>query len=192
MNHNSSHIPVHEVHRGMFNTAGGSVISLIDPAPLSIHIEDIAHALAHVCRFGGHCSTFYSVAQHCVLAAHIVPQTAKKWALLHDAPEAYLGDVIKPLKVLLGATYGTLEANFEKAIQQRFQVWPTEDTKQVVKAADLLLLESEHEALQQGKPARLLDLLNMLPYENARWAWHPEQAKANFLHTYKTLFECKS
>lgn len=191
MNHNLTQIPVHEVHRAMYNTTGGMVISLTDPAPHSINIEDIAHALSHICRFGGHSSAFYSVAQHCVLVAQMVPPAAKKWGLLHDAPEAYLGDVIKPLKILLGTTYHTLEKNFQTAILSHFNLFVSEETLQSVKNADRLILEIEHEALQLQKPRRLVELMQD-DYKTERWAWEPVQAKHIFLETFKNLFECKS
>lgn len=64
-------------------------------------IEDIAHALANICRWTGHTSRFYSVAEHCIRAAAIAPPECKLHVLMHDATEAYLGDVATPLKLLL-------------------------------------------------------------------------------------------
>src|SRR5688572_18527016 len=85
-------------------TATGRSFWPLDPRADEICIDDIAQALAKVCRFGGHCCDFYSVAQHSVLVAHLVershPQLALH-ALLHDAAEAYLGDFTQPLKPYL-------------------------------------------------------------------------------------------
>jgi len=84
--------------------ASGRVFWPLDPRADEVHIDDIAQALSNVCRFGGRCSEFYSVAQHSVWVARYVelrrpgrPLLALH-ALLHDAAEAYLGDVVRPLK----------------------------------------------------------------------------------------------
>lgn len=71
--------------------------------PLDVHeddidILDIAHSLALQCRYNGHVDKHYSVAEHCVLLSHIVAPEKALWALLHDAPEAYIGDMVRPLK----------------------------------------------------------------------------------------------
>lgn len=71
----------------------------IDPAdPTDFDIRDIAHALSNLCRYGGHCLRFYSVAEHSVLMARAADDPWKKWALLHDATEAYLVDIPRPIK----------------------------------------------------------------------------------------------
>ena len=70
----------------------------LDPKPEDIDIRDIAHALSMQCRFGGHAKRFYSVAQHSLFVSFRVPVYDKLWALLHDAAEAYLVDVPRPVK----------------------------------------------------------------------------------------------
>jgi uncharacterized protein len=149
--------PVHNVYDGVFNSVSGKVIDLREPKPEMIDINDIAIALGNVCRFGGHTSTFYSVAQHCTTMVGIVPPELKKVALLHDASEAYLGDVIKPLKVLLGDAYGELEYKFNRAIFDRFCV-PFALLERI-RPHDRQLLEVEHLWLQKGYKSPYRDLV---------------------------------
>jgi hypothetical protein len=108
-------------------TASGRRFSPLDPEPGAIEVEDIAHALSHLCRFGGHSTIFYSVAQHCCLVADAVERGGAQpeevlWALLHDASEAYLGDLPHPLKhrSALGAFYREIEGPLQAAILERF------------------------------------------------------------------------
>ena len=81
-----------------FWTYAGKCVHPLDPHPDEIDIEDIAHALAHVCRFLGHTDRFYSVAQHSVLVSQQVPAADALWGLLHDASEAYICDLAAPIK----------------------------------------------------------------------------------------------
>jgi hypothetical protein len=100
-------------------------IDLLDPQPEDVNIEDIAFALSNLCRFTGHVP-FYSVAQHSVLVYDICKQQCNdknilKAALLHDAAEAYLGDVSTPLKNAM-AVYKAIEHRMQAVIGQRFGV----------------------------------------------------------------------
>jgi len=88
-----------------------------------IRIEDIAHALSMVCRFGGHCARHYSVAEHSLLVAQMVPEEYKLSALLHDAAEAYLGDVVSPLKRIPQMDgYRQIERELESLIEEKYSV----------------------------------------------------------------------
>ncbi len=102
----------------------GTYFNVFDPKPSLIHIEDIAHVLAQECRFGGHLPFFYSVAQHSLAVMNQVPKPLKLQALLHDASEAYLRDIPKPIKDRM-PEYKAIENNLMVAIASRFGFdWP--------------------------------------------------------------------
>ena len=89
------------------------------PTPESICIEDIAHALSQLCRWTGHSKRFYSVAEHSFRVSVECPKHPLR-ALLHDASEAYIADISRPLKVLIGPLYRPIEERIENAIYARF------------------------------------------------------------------------
>jgi uncharacterized protein len=125
----------------------GRRLDLLDPSPLDVEIEDIAHGLARVARWNGqtHGDHAFSVAQHCVLvaeiAAHVNPaftRAQKLMALLHDAPEYVVGDMISPFKAALGLDYKAFEHRLLAAIHLRFglpHATPAE-TEALIKQAD--------------------------------------------------------
>jgi len=109
----------------------GRRLDLLDPSPLDIEIEDIAHGLARVARWNGQTlgDHAFSVAQHSFvveeIAAHIQPGLDPRWrlaALLHDAPEYVIGDMISPFKTALGFDYRVFEESLERAIHVRFGI----------------------------------------------------------------------
>jgi uncharacterized protein len=117
----------------------------LDPKSSEILPEDIAHALSNICRFGGHTKKFYSVAQHCVLVAQWITMNGgsreeSAGGLLHDASEAYLGDVISPLKSFFPA-YKVVEERAQEAIFKRFNL-PVK-MPAIVKKADQVILACE-------------------------------------------------
>jgi 5'-deoxynucleotidase YfbR-like HD superfamily hydrolase len=107
----------------------GRRLDLLDPSPLDIEIEDIAHGLARVARWNGQTrgAHSFSVAQHCLLveaiASHLNPGWSDEWrltSLLHDAPEYVIGDMISPFKVVMGDAYKAVELRLLGAIHLRF------------------------------------------------------------------------
>lgn len=131
-------------------TASGKAFYPADPRPEDINIHDIAHALAHLCRFGGHSRHFYSVAEHSVLVSQCVPAPWALEALLHDATEAYVVDVPRPVKRALGESYARLEAGVWAAIAKRFNL--PEEMPACVKEADNAVLMAERAALLDHVP----------------------------------------
>jgi len=122
---------------------------LIDP-------RDIAHSLAHLCRFNGHCREFYSVAQHSCIVADLVPEEHKLDALLHDATEAYVGDMVRPLKEWMPA-YQDVESLIWKHICTRFDL--DAETPASVRQADMIALATERRDLMPTDSA-IWDCLN--------------------------------
>ena len=125
----------------------GRRLDLLDPSPLDIEAEDIAHGLARVARWNGQTrgDHAFSVAQHCVLvenlALHLKPGLPARWrlaALLHDAPEYVVGDLISPFKAALGLDYKAFEHRLLAAIHRRFGLPDTlpEDVTALIKKAD--------------------------------------------------------
>lgn len=111
--------------------------------PEDICLADVAHHLAMIPRFGGACPVFYSVASHSMYVADLLPPGLRVEGLLHDASEAYCGDMIKSLKVLC-PDYREVERRFESAVRSHFGLGPLEpDVKREIKRADIAALLAE-------------------------------------------------
>lgn len=122
----------------------GVMHDLLNPAANGDpNIEDIAHALANICRWTGHTSRFYSVAEHCIRAAAIAPPECKLHVLMHDATEAYLGDVATPLKQLL-PEYSHLEEVHDFWVYKwLYRISGGAPVRSFVKQADHIMLHTE-------------------------------------------------
>ena len=125
----------------------GRRLDILDPSPLDIEIEDIAHGLARVARWNGQTTGahIFSVAQHSVLveaiAGHLEPALTTRerlMTLLHDAPEYVVGDIISPFKAVVGPSYKTVEAGLLAAIHLRFGLPPEQPPplRKAIKRAD--------------------------------------------------------
>lgn len=137
---------------GWIQTYTGRAFYPMDARPEDIDPADIAHALSMLCRYGGHVRRFYSVAEHCVLMSHAVSPENALWALLHDATEAYLVDLPRPIKRTL-PDYGVAEQRLMYVIAQRFGIVPEEPFE--VKQADNCILVDECERLMAKVPESL-------------------------------------
>jgi 5'-nucleotidase len=131
-------------------TSSGGRFYFNRPGQEPILPEDIAQPLSKLCRFTGHTRQFYSVAQHSVHVARLVPERFALHALLHDASEAFLGDVSSPLKELLGESYRGLERATSAAIYKRFDL-PLELPPEV-KHADMVAMATEKRDLMFPDP----------------------------------------
>ncbi len=124
-------------------TNSGRQFFLERPTLKSINIKDIAHALSLLCRFNGHTKQFYSIAQHSVIVASLVAPKYALFGLLHDASEAYIGDVTSPLKRLLHSAYNPIERRIMDVVARKFGFVMDEAAAAAVKVADMTVFAME-------------------------------------------------
>lgn len=171
-------------------TFSGIYVNFKNPKPETMRLLDIASALSKECRYASQCREFYSVAQHCVLASHIVPNDFAIEALFHDATEAYLKDLPTWLKLLL-PEYKVIEEKFEVAIRTQFSLeLNTEkrvERKKIIKEYDYKLLATEKRDLmpEDGEEWYFLKNISPLPFKVKPWS--PKKAKEKFLERYEEL-----
>lgn len=160
-----------------------------DPMAHEVDPEDIAHALSLLCRYGGHVDRFYSVAEHSVLMSYAAPAEHALTALLHDATEAYVCDLPRPLKILL-PDYRDMEARVWLAIVDRFEGYgfrvpvllPDE-----VKAIDTRILIDEKRALFRHSEQWGVELDGLEPLGVEVQGWGPVVAETRFLDRLEEL-----
>jgi 5'-deoxynucleotidase YfbR-like HD superfamily hydrolase len=184
----------------------GRRLDLLNPSPLDVEIEDIAHGLARVARWNGQTSGdhAFSVAQHSLLveaiASHLDPKLARQWrlaSLLHDAPEYVIGDMISPFKAAVGLDYRAFEKSLLAAIHMRFGLpaalpkWVEQHVKRSDKIA--AYLEATQLAGFEIKEAhRLFGVPRGLSGDGAQ-GFHslkplpPREAAAQYLRKFKQL-----
>ena len=172
-------------------TFSGVAFYPLDPRPEEIRIEDIAHALAMQCRFTGHVRSFYSVGEHSVRVSQVCDSAEALWGLLHDASEAYLCDVARPVKHMeFMEPYRGAEGHLLRAIADRFDLSPRWPEPASVKHADKCLLAIEARDLMP----------TVWPDWRERWypfigdrdfsitrPWSPAEAEERFLTRFHEL-----
>lgn len=172
-------------HGDWMSTYSGGRFWPLDPRADEIDIHDIAHALSMACRYAGHVQRFYSVAEHCVLLCDSFAgrPALQRWALLHDASEAYLVDVPRPLKRHL-AGYADAEARVMAAVCGRYGL-PPDMPAPVVEADNRILNDEREQALW---PARDHWSIPGGPIGVTLAFWAPAEAEAAFLDRFDRLF----
>lgn len=159
----------------------------LDPNPADVCIEDIAHALAMICRFNGHVREFYSVAEHSVHVSRIVPPEYALAGLLHDASEAYIADVSRPVKHTgTMAPYRRMESKLMRAMADKFGFMQYDFGALPIKIADNAMLALEARTLLPYDP--WMDDLPA-PADVTLGLWSPERAERAFLERYAELTE---
>jgi len=180
----------------------GRRLDLLDPSPLDIEIEDIAHGLARVARWNGQTvgQHAFSVAQHSVVVeeimAHVQPNLEPRWrlaGLLHDASEYVIGDMISPFKAALGVDYKQFEERLETAIHVRFGLPARTPApiKALIKQADRACAFFEATQLAGFSHAEALDFFGAPPagYSLAIEPQAPFDAQAHYLRRFEVLSE---
>lgn len=176
-------------HPGVIETATGDYVDPLDLRPEDVDGYAIARGLSHICRFGGQCVRYYSVAEHCCRMADVVPSHLRRVALLHDAAEAYLCDMPTPVKTRL-ADYREIEARAGAAILARYRV---EDRRDELHAWDAMLLRAEADALMPSKGygwqwagGVMPQLIEICP-NGGELGWDPERARREWMSRFHKL-----
>jgi hypothetical protein len=191
--------------KGWILTYTGRKVYPLDPKPSQLDIEDIAHALSNTCRFTGHCREFYSVAQHSVLVSQmslylakqamlVNPETVAFHGLLHDATEAYLCDIARPVKRTPEfLAYRLAEDALWEAVAIRYNL--TFKHPSIVKLVDEKIVSNEALLLMPTLPpdwqiqSAFTDAELAAAGVDMKDVWTPKVAKSTFLATHEVLFE---
>lgn len=171
---------------GWIQSISGKRVDVLQPDYRQIDIADIAHSLSMLCRFNGHGLKFYSVAEHCVHVSHEIAPDLALVGLLHDAAEAYIGDIPSPLKRHL-PDFKAYETKMEAAIGEAFSIPPQLFHIAELKRADLQILADEKAALMTPEPEPWSSPIPSSKDHTRICAWAPERARQEFLDRFKTL-----
>ena len=157
-------------------TFSGKKLDPLNPQPQSLDIESIVHALTNVCRWGGHCKIHWSVAQHSILVSDILrhqghSEEIQFWGLMHDAAEAYLGDVCRPVKKRIG--FEKYESPLLKVILRHVANLSGE-IPEVVHQADNIALVSEANLLFDAPVDKWTEKYHIEPWPLLDMRFGPE------------------
>lgn len=173
-------------------TISGRNLYPLNPNPKDICIDDIAHALSNCARWGGHTNKHFSVAQHSVLVSYLCDPNDALIGLFHDAAEAYIGDMIRPVKYLpaIYAAYKPIETKVTQAIADALGI-PSLEKTESVERADQLCLASEFITLRDAYNSTLVQKV-LAKYPDSeihiiKTIWSPKKAKKQFLKRYTEL-----
>lgn len=157
----------------------------LDPQTEDINIKDIAHGLSNQCRFNGHSKEFYSVAQHCILVSKITKSDQSLAALLHDASEAYIGDIVSPLKRFLPKEFKEIEVKIEEIINKKFNI--TNIDHNHIKNADKIALVTEMRDVMGPPPKKWNEEGFFTPHSEKIIPLSPKEAEKEFLNRFYEL-----
>lgn len=163
--------------------ASGRIFDFLDPHGSDFTIDDIAHGLANICRYAGQCREFYSVAEHSLLVSDVASECPYE-ALLHDASEAFIGDITRPLKQLL-PEYKAIEANVANAVEERFGF--NAAYRNAIKAADLSVLAAEQSQIMAAGTDNWVAEAGIIPAQIVVKFLDPTVARKSFLKRFYEL-----
>lgn len=155
-----------------------------DDLIIEIKLEDIARGLSRINRFNGQTTEPYSVAQHSIIVASLVPERLKLAALLHDAAEYATGDLVSPFKAMLPAMK-QIERRIEDAIYAKFGVVINDYDKKIIKAADLVALATEKRDLMPHSVEAWEIIRGVIPLDTVIEPWDHKTAFSEFLSACK-------
>ncbi len=168
-------------------THSGIAFEIVHPSEQQVNIEDIAHSLSLQCRFGGHCKEFYSVAEHSLRVAEKLPRHLKIYGLLHDAAEAYIMDLPRPLKPLF-EEYQSRESRIQTIIENAFDLKPLSiEQKKEIKDVDERMLATERRDLMNACKEEWGKLPD--PYEDIVYPMSSQAAELIFLEAFKSFWK---
>lgn len=173
-------------------TYTGQKFWTLDPSPYEITIVDIAHALSHICRYGGHSKHFYSVAQHSIIVSQQIKKDgynylAQLYGLMHDAAEAYICDLPRPIKICL-EQYSKFEKAIQKAVYEKIGIRaPDHFQQQIIDRIDKLVMYNEaielmHNHITDNFDAPKIKLDIDVSYRDM------QEVKKEFIQLYNYLF----
>lgn len=178
-----------EQTKSCITTLCGKFFDILNPEEYQYDIEEIATALSNLCRYTGHVNTFYSVAEHSVLVSRIVPEKLALAGLLHDASEAYLGDVSSPLKKLL-PEYQAIEERVQRAIAASFGLGNDFDHPAVHEADKRMYWQERKSVANNGVRDKLWHQDLRATRKVEAMGMSPMMARRMFIKRYRELTKC--
>lgn len=178
---------VYDSKNTWIQTWAGVEFPVLNPKPEHVWITDISHALSNICRFGGHVNKFYSVAQHSIIVSENVPAEFAFEGLMHDATEAYIGDLVRPLKHCgLLDDFHEIEAVVWGAIAEKFSL--LKELPSCIHEADARVLMTEKRDLKSKRTGGTPWAVKAEPYDFTIHALPPEEAERRFAARFNKLW----
>jgi uncharacterized protein len=178
-----------EQTKSSITTLSGKFFDILNPEEYEYDIEEIATSLSNLCRYTGHVNTFYSVAEHSVLVSRIVPERLALAGLLHDASEAYLGDVSSPLKKLL-PEYQSIEERVQQAIAKAFNLGDGLSRPEVHEADKRMYWQERQSVANNGVRDTLWHQDLRATRKVEAMGMSPMMARRMFIKRYRELKDC--